>query len=175
MALSLTPNFSWVCRGRGGQGTVSAVSFSHPVVLLCACSGRSKPLKRLDERRRDRAPNGSWVLMRAWPAVGGRHGEVRRADMQPLSGLRVIHRRFPSVGPPPLCPRRSNAGLKDVILSGLRRRGAATRLGRGPIQPRWLNQEFDATALGRFVEGFVSGWLGSFRRAASSSLVSLEF
>src|ERR1035441_8812137 len=41
--------------------------------------------------------------MRVWPAVGGRHGEVRRADMQALSGSRIIHRRFPSVGPPPLC------------------------------------------------------------------------
>src|ERR1035441_10289151 len=113
--------------------------------------------------------------MRAWPAVGGRHGEVRRADMQPLSGLMAFHRRSPSVGPPPLCLRRSNVGLKDVILSGLRWRGAATRLGRGAMHPGRLPQEFDATALGLFADGFVSVWLGSFRRAASSSLVSLEF
>jgi hypothetical protein len=39
--------------------------------------------------------------------------------MRPLSGSLVIHRRFPSVGPPPLCPKRSNAGLSDAIRSGL--------------------------------------------------------
>src|ERR1035437_2043463 len=35
-----------------------------------------------------------------------------------LSELMVILRRFPSVGPPPRLPRRSNAGLSDAILSG---------------------------------------------------------
>ena len=32
-------------------------------------------------------------------------------------------RGFPSVGPPPVCLRRSNAGLSDTILSGLNGRG----------------------------------------------------
>src|ERR1035441_5832155 len=35
------------------------------------------------------------------------------------SELRVILRHFPSVGPRPLCPWRSNAGLSDAIPSGL--------------------------------------------------------
>ena len=34
-------------------------------------------------------------------------------------------RCFPSVGPPPLFPWRSNDGLSDTILSGLNRWGAA--------------------------------------------------
>ncbi len=51
--------------------------------------------------------------------------------MQPLSGLRVIRRRFPSVGPRPLCPRRSNAGLNDAIPSGLGCRGGFGAEGGG--------------------------------------------
>ena len=47
--------------------------------------------------------------------------------MQPLSIVRLILRRFPSVGPHPLCPWRSNAGLSGPIPSGLRGRHHAAR------------------------------------------------
>src|ERR1035438_10924439 len=43
--------------------------------------------------------------------------------------------RFPSVGPLSLFPRRSNAGLSDVIPSGLNWRGAGEEPERPPAYP----------------------------------------
>jgi len=70
-------------------------------------------------------------------ASGGRDEALGQPDAT-LSELRVMLRRFPSVGPPPLCPGRSNAGLSDAILSGLRhsRRDGICRATVGTQLPR---------------------------------------
>src|ERR1017187_2633843 len=81
---------------------------------------RAPSPKSGNKRQESDAGSQSAALGRAPENAGG----VRGGDAT-HSELLVLLRCFPSVGPPPHFPWRSNAGLSDTILSGLNRWGAA--------------------------------------------------